>query len=314
MKIVVAGAQGKLGKLIVEALHARSKAKGQDVQIVGLARRKDDQSSASGVVATDYSEQELARLCEGAHTVVSALQGLEDVIVGVQSSLLRAAIACKVSRFIPSDFSLDFTNLPDGLNRNLDLRRHFHREAEAIIAQTGSRIQLTSLYQGGFTELLASGWVVFNYEKRQVVYFGQPDAPSAYTTWKNTAEYTAAVAMDANETPRSLHIAGTCLTPQEAVDVAKRATGADFALSKPMPLWALRAVIVLLRFFKPGEPGDLMPIWQGMQYAYCGALPEAAPKKELDNDRYDGIEWTGPEQIVQEAFKQHAEKMEAKQA
>jgi len=41
--------------------------------------------------------------------VVSALAGLRDVIVETQAALLDAAIKARVPRFIPSDFSIDFT-------------------------------------------------------------------------------------------------------------------------------------------------------------------------------------------------------------
>ena len=42
----------------------------------------------------------------------------------------RAAVDAGVPRFIPSDFAIDFTKIPEGGNRNLDLRREFHRRLE----------------------------------------------------------------------------------------------------------------------------------------------------------------------------------------
>jgi hypothetical protein len=56
---------------------------------------------------------------------VSALNGLHDVIIGRQSRLLEAAVLARVPRFIPSDFSADFTKTQLGQNRNFDLRREF---------------------------------------------------------------------------------------------------------------------------------------------------------------------------------------------
>ena len=55
--------------------------------------------------------------------MVSSLAGLRKVIIDAQKVLLDAAIAAGVPRFIPSDYSLDFTRFSDGENRNLDLRR-----------------------------------------------------------------------------------------------------------------------------------------------------------------------------------------------
>jgi hypothetical protein len=214
--IVVAGAQGNLGKLVCEALLARARLAGQDVLVRGLVRkgRTSTPSSPTAAMPTgaadprlviepvDYaSDDDLRRVCAGAYAVVSTLQGLEEVIVGVQSRLLKAAIAQNVRRFIPSDFSGDFTKLPEGSHRNFDLRRRFHQAADGIIRQSQAKIEFTSIFQGGFTELLGSGWVLFDYKKRQVGYFGSPDAVMEYTTWQNTAEFAAAVALAPNPTP-----------------------------------------------------------------------------------------------------------------
>lgn len=35
-----------------------------------------------------------------------------------------------------------------------------------------------------------------------------------------------------------------------------------------------------------------MPLWVAMQYGYCGALGVMSPAR-LDNERYQGIQWTG---------------------
>jgi hypothetical protein len=47
--------------------------------------------------------------CSGASSVVSALQGLRDVIVEGQSVLFEAAVRAGAPRFISSDYSIDFT-------------------------------------------------------------------------------------------------------------------------------------------------------------------------------------------------------------
>lgn len=204
-------------------------------------------------------------------------------------------------RFVPSDYSLDFTKLPVGANRNFELRRTFHQRADELIQQSKSTIEFTTLFQGAFTELLGTGWVVFDYKKRRVTYFGSPDTTLQFTTTANTAEFTAAMALDPSPTPKKLVIAGTRLTPKEAQQIAKRVTGVDFGLKRLMSVGMLHAVIALLRFFKPGKKGEVMPLWVQMQYAYCMALGAALPER-LDNDRYQGIRWTGPDEVIRKAF------------
>ena len=311
MVIVVAGAQGNLGKLVCEALLARARLTGQDLLVRGLVRKGRSSASASAsdtadprlvIEPVDYaSDDDLRSVCAGAYCVVSTLQGLEEVIGGVQSRLLKAAIAQNVRRFIPSDFSGDFTKMPVGSHRNFDLRRHFHQAADAIIRQSQAKIEFTSIFQGGFTELLGSGWVLFDYKKRQVGYFGSPDTVMEYTTWQNTAEFAAAAALDSNPTPRYLYIAGQRMTPREAQQIAKQVTGADFALQRVMPTWLLGGVIKLLKLFKPGKPDEVMPLWVAMQHGYCSALGVMSPA-HLDNDRYQGIQWTEVNGVIRKAF------------
>jgi uncharacterized protein YbjT (DUF2867 family) len=314
MIIVVAGAQGNLGKLVCDALITRSRSEGRPVLVRGLVRNggvhagsavPGDAAEASAqhlaIVPVDYeNNDDLNRACVGANCVVSALQGLEDVIVGVQSRLLAAAIANNVRRFVPTDFSLDLTQIPEGANRNFDLRLRFHRAAERLLQQSKSPIEVTSIYQGAFTELLGSGWFLFDYKKRQISYFGSPDTVMEFTTWKNTAEFTAAAAMDPNPTPRSLFVAGQRLTPKEAQQLARKVTGVDFELKRLMSVGMLRVVISLMKFFKPGKKAETMPVWVGMQYGYCMAL--GLNPSRLDNDRYNGIQWARVDDVIRKAF------------
>ncbi|MEN9577472.1 MAG: hypothetical protein RJA70_481 [Pseudomonadota bacterium] len=311
--VVVAGAQGALGKLVCEALLARARSEGVPLEVRGLVRRSsakangDEGSAGLGsqkltLVPVDYaSRDDLVRACTGAYSVVSTLQGLGDVILDVQSRLLDAAIATQVRRFIPSDFSGDFAKLPEGSHRNFDLRRQFHRQAEELIRSLSSTIELTSVFQGGFTELLGSGWVLFDYMKRRINYFGDADAKMEFTTWQNTAEFTAAALLDDRSTPRYLRPAGQRTTPREAQAIARRVTGAEFKLNRVMPLGMLRVVIALMKFFKPGKKDEVMPLWVAMQYGYCGALGVMSPAN-LDNHRYPDIVWTSIDDTLRKAF------------
>ncbi|MGB6546201.1 MAG: NmrA family NAD(P)-binding protein [Candidatus Acidiferrales bacterium] len=315
--IVVAGARGNLGKLICDALLSRARTDGRPVLVRGLVRKSSAHAASADAPASpadrqlgielaiepvDYhSDDDLNRVCAGAYCVVSALQGLEDVIVGVQSRLLNAAIKAGARRFIPSDYSLDITKLPVGANRNFDLRLIFHQRAAEIIRQSNSTLEFTSIFQGAFMELLGTGWVLFDYKKRRVTYLGSPDTVMEFTTIANTAEFTAAVAMDPNPTPSKLLIAGAQLTAKQAQDAAKRVTGVDFGLKRLMSVGMIRRIIGLMRFFKPGKKDEVMPMWVRMQYGYCMALGVASPGR-LDNDRYQGLRWTGPDEVIRKAF------------
>lgn len=303
--VVVAGATGQLGGLIARALVRNAGVCVRALVRPGSAAKAGDLAKL-GVEIVEVSidgsgdAAALNKAMNEAFSVVSALQGGPDIIVDAQALLLEAAVAANVRRFIPSDYAIDFTRLHEGANRNFDTRLRFHKAADEIIRRTGSRVELTSIYQGAFTELLASGWMLLNYQKRQVQFFGSADTRMDFTTWSDTADYAARAAIDPNPTPRSLSIAGKRLTPREIQQVARRVTGIDFELKRVMSIGMLRTMISLIRFFKPGKD-ELMPMWVGMQYAYCMALGLGSANR-LDNDRYPDIAWTGIDETVRRAF------------
>ena len=148
--IGLAGATGNLGGRIARALLER----GAGVRALvrhGTARDKLERLQALGatIASVELSNASQVTLaCSRASCVVSALQGLRDVIVEAQTVLLDAAIKAGVPRFIPSDYSIDFTKFPPGENRNLDLRRDFHKRIEK------TSISATTIFNGAFADML----------------------------------------------------------------------------------------------------------------------------------------------------------------
>ena len=69
---------------------------------------------------------------------------------GIQTrrSLVDSAIKADVPRFIPSDYSIDFAKFPPGENRNLDLRREFHKRLDK------TSISATTTFNGAFADML----------------------------------------------------------------------------------------------------------------------------------------------------------------
>jgi len=287
--ILVAGANGDLGSRIISAL-VRLGAKPRAVV------REGSKASFPGAetVVVDYNNpQSLLAACRGVHCVVSALSGLRQVIVDAQTALLTAAVEAGVPRFIPSDYCIDYTKLPDGSNRNLDLRREFSYRLDA------APIAATSVLNGMFTDLLLKEAPLIQAGLKRVLYWGNADQLLDFTTIDNTAAFTARAALDA-ATPRFLRIAGDVVSSRDLAQAASRATGHRFKPTKVGGLGFLKAMTNITRTLLP-KPKEVFPPWQGMQYLhnmYTG-LPKLHP---LDNDRYPDMQWTTVEEVLRKGL------------
>jgi uncharacterized protein YbjT (DUF2867 family) len=294
--VAVAGATGNLGSLIALSVRKRNVAVKALVR-PGTAASRTQTLRDAGVTITEVEMTNvlsLTKTLEGASIVVSALQGLRDVMLGVQGALLNAAVAAKVPRFIPSDFSLDFTKTALGSNRNLDLRRDFH----AKLNESG--IKWTGIQCGGFMELLTSRqFPLINDKFHRVLYFGSADQKLDFTTIPDVAAYTAAVAADPNPTPKILRIAGSSFNAKDLATIVSQVHGQKYT-----PMWAggvgfLRMMIPILKFLIRGVEDKLLPPWQGLQYLE-NMVSGKGQLDSLDNDRYPELVWTTVEQSLKE--------------
>lgn len=280
--VLLAGVGGDLGGRIARALVAR----GADVRaLVRVGVKPGNLPPGVTPVTVDYGDpRSLANACHGAACVVSALNGLEPVILEAQDRLLDATVAAGVPRFIPSDFSLDFTRTRPGDNRNLDLRRHFMDRVDR------TPIRATSILNGAFADLLTGEAPIVLQRPRRILYWGDADQPLDFTAKDDVARYTAAAALD-SEAPRILRIAGDTVTPRVLATLMTDLTGRPFGLWRAGGLKRLSLLIRIARAVTPASDA-VFPAWQGMQY-----LRDMASGRgrllPLDNDRYGQMSWIG---------------------
>lgn len=290
-KILVAGATGNLGERIVKALIKR----GAEVRVLNRketdpAKTKKLTDLGAEVVSVDMSDAEALKLaCQDVSCVVSALAGLHDVIIDSQTLLLDAAIAAGVPRFIPSDYSSDFTKLPEGENRNFDLRKEFHQYLDK------SSIAATSILNGAFADILGYGTPLYAPNDNSVAYWGDSsDWKIDFSTMDNTADYTAAAALD-SATPRILRIASFQISPNELIAIGEEVKKTKFKLVPMGSLADFSDSNKRERTAHPEGEKELYPQWQAMQYLYSMFSVQNQP---LDNDRYPDVQWTSAIDVI----------------
>ena len=289
--IVVAGATGELGSMIVHALRDREAA------VRALVRPGTDPTRTAGLRARGVDIREvsledvdgLTEACRGAHCVVSALSGLGKVIVDLQTNLLTATENAGVQRFIPSDYSIDYTRLPRGTNRNLDFRKTFRERTYR------TPVKVTSVLNGMFTDLLTGQAPLILKPVRRVMYWGNKEQPLDFTSMQDTARYTAEVALD-DDTPRDLRIAGEVLDPEGLRRVASEVYAGDFKLLRLGGIGVLSKMIDLTQLVAP-QREEVFPPWQGMQYLR-NMLSGRAKHPKLDNDRYPHLKWQSVREVL----------------
>ena len=289
--ILIAGGTGNLGRRIISNLLD----KGAEVRV--LARHGSDPGKINDLEKLGakvfkvnmLSVEEISKACLGVSCVISALAGLREVIVDIQKVILDAAIRTNVPRFIPSDYSLDFTKFTDGENRNLDLRREFQQYLDK------SAISATTIFMGAFTELLTSQMPMILFKQKMVLYWGNADHKMGFTTMDDTAAYTANASLDPSA-PRFLRIAGDLISPREIKEVVTDVTGKKFHLIHAGGSKMLSRLIKIVRKMSNAE-NELYPAWQGMQYMH-NMIDDRSNIDKPDNDRYPGMHWTTVKDVL----------------
>ena len=290
-RIVLAGGTGDLGGRIATALCRRQVAFRALVRAGSSSAMRTGLEAAGGtVLEVDYDDVDaLGRACAGASCVVSALNGLEPVMIGMQGNLLDAAIAAGVPRFIPSDYSLDFTKTRPGDNRNLDLRRVFMARIDA------ARIKATSVLNGAFSDLLMGQAPIVLHKRHKVLYWGNADQEMDFTSKDDVADYVADVALD-DAAPRFLRIAGATISPRQLAAIMTGLTGKRFGLWRAGGIGLLSLMIRVAHTLTPRSDA-IFPAWQGIQY--LRDMASGRGKLEpLDNDRYGSRRWTSVRDVL----------------
>lgn len=284
--VVVAGATGKLGRLVISALlddpAARVRALVRDPakpEAAALAQDRVELVAFDAVAATDAQRADVVR---GAWAVISTLQGGPETIIDAQLALLRAAKAAGARRFIPSDYSYEIFTLPAGINVNSDWRRTLGERAREEITDT---FEVVHVLQGIFADRGVLGFLgKLDAERGVLRYWGDGKTPIDWTTWEDTARFTAAAALDERPVPERLWVYGERLDTHGFAAAWARVRGSQLTLER---LGSLDELEQETQRRLAAEPQN-MYAWLPLMYAR-GVYGGQALLGPAQNARYPGI-------------------------
>ena len=291
--LVVAGAAGKLGRLVIKSAledpAVRVRALVRDAKKADVASLAGDRVELFEIDVAAASPSLRAEAVRGAFAVVSTLQGGPDVIIDAQLALLEAAKAAGARRFIPSDYSYNVFDLPAGVNVNSDWRRTF---AEKARAHATPDFEVVHVLQGIFADAYVLGFLgVFDAQKGVARYWGDGTTPIDWTTWEDTARFTAAAALDDRKVPERLFVSGDRMNMLDFVKTWEKVHGRKLVVE---PLGSLEALAKETERRLAAEPGNMFA-WLPLMYAR-GVFGGQALLGPTQNGLYPSI---APETLAQ---------------
>ncbi|MCW2307472.1 NmrA family NAD(P)-binding protein [Rhodobium gokarnense] len=294
--VVLAGATGDLGSLIAKELLAKP-----EVTLRVLVRPESVAKVASlsergvEVVEVDLASEDQGGVLDGAmagaFSVVSAVQGGPDIIVGAQLRLLEAARKAGVRRFIPSNFSYNIFGLDDGDNINSDDRRAFARAAD----DASGDVEVVQIQIGAFNDKRVTfGFLgAFDLGEGRAFLWGNGNKDMDFTTYADAARYTAEAAVDDEPLPPLFEVAGETVDFHGLVKAYEAGSGKSITVSNMGTLADLDAELERRRLAEPGNMYAWLPLmyWRAM-------LSGKAKLQSIANDRYPHIRPTGIAEYV----------------
>ena len=284
--VLVVGATGMLGQRI--AHHLVDQPEIGVRLMVRSARAKGQQQSAlddlvgrgAEVIVADLADAaSLDRATQGVDVIVSAVQGLRDIIVDGQLKLLEAARRNGVRRILPSDFALDLFKAPPGEHLNFNLRA----EADESIAASG--LEHVHILNGAFMDnfLHSSFGGVFDRDAGTATYWGDGSERFDATSVEDTARYAARAAIDPKLFSGKFAIAGERLSFSGVIDAVENVYGRRFKRKSRGSVADLQALIAKQRADNPGSMEAL-----GNTYLLYMLNGQTA-LDDLQNERYPDL-------------------------
>ncbi|KAI6765436.1 hypothetical protein HG530_006506 [Fusarium avenaceum] len=191
----VAGLTAKFAQCLIKALQEYP-----DVTIRGFCRSPKKLPQAAldryniDIVQGEYDDENAAQaFARGCDILICCYYGDDDVMTRGQKVLIDACVKEGVPRYVPSDFSVDYTKIPDG--------ELFPKESTKIIKKylVEKKVMGVHVLVGALMETFWSPFFhIFDSSNATISYWGTGNEKWELTTYETAAAYTAALIVDKN--------------------------------------------------------------------------------------------------------------------
>ncbi|OQE37882.1 hypothetical protein PENCOP_c009G00065 [Penicillium coprophilum] len=189
----IAGLTGKFAQCVAQELQAYP-----DVMIRGYCRSPEKIPESAlekygiGVIKGDFDdESSIQKFVRGTDIIICCYFGSPEVMTRGQMLLIDACEEAGVPRYIPSDFAVDFTKIPDDAL--------FPKESTKIIMGylKTKKVEGVHILVGGLLETFWNDFFqIWDPNTQSMAVWGSGEDAWDFTTYKTAAAYTAAVTMD----------------------------------------------------------------------------------------------------------------------
>lgn len=222
-KVALAGASGSLGKPVLEHLIS------SNFDVTVLTREDSTSTFPTGVnvVKVDYSsEKALTAALQGQDALISTLA---TEVISSQDILIKAAIAARVYRIIPSEFGSDTF-----LEANKELPVYFQKiDIQKLLEEgvkdiNGGEVTYTLVLNSIFLDWAIDYGFLIDAKNKKLVLYDGGETPYSTTPLHAIAKGVVGVLKHPEETVnRAVRIQGAVLTQKRLLDLGKKALGGD---------------------------------------------------------------------------------------
>ncbi|KAF4631212.1 hypothetical protein G7Y89_g6920 [Cudoniella acicularis] len=278
--VAIAGITGTLAKLITKHLLSKP-----NVNIKGFCRNPSKLPTSLRtnprltIFEGTFNDTNLLReTVRSADVTICCYMGPDSLMIDGQKLLIDACIAEQVPRYIASDYCMDFRKLAFGDHPIKDAMKHVH----AYLEEKKDVIKAVHILNACFLE---RPWVgVWDAEKGVLSYWGTGDEKWEFTSYDNSAEFTAEVAMDGNANG-FLSFRGDHISMKEVAVVFKSVYKEE---PKLQCLGSLEELYKTMHATRDRNPKDFYA-WLGMWYTYYSINGQTTLPLPLDNSRFPDV-------------------------